>query len=870
MQLWLWTLTHLQEAKDANGAPLYHGNRQGVTFPLADALCWLLAVRAQILDVLVLESRGADNPALADALPGAVQFFTDLCHVQSARATGEAGRICAELVMGYLRHASWDDPNAPGCMGGDEVDELEGLIPGFASGARIYMDVIEADGSHATKAGPCVKFTGLETFRALRSRLDGCLTGSRLAKDRAADALTRVMIPEVQITQPDDAAGGLRHGHGRGRRLRGFRARDQRLPHHAGPGALTHGDGTPRIESRVAPGLPLQVLCFERADDAGAGVSGVVTRARGIRASFPAFDPADVPMTTRVTRESLVYLLDPIGASRRSRPLRLIDGMLRATGGLLIDRHAVRLPFVPGFLNKHDGLIFSLGQFSQWVAGQVMATGAAQVWPASPVATPLFEGNRVAGIRLVDQGTNARGEPGAGFVPGMDGHAALTVVGDGPVGAVGRALDAKFGLPEGHVRDEWALGMKMVVDLREGVDLEPGMVLHTFGFPEPEIFGFLCVLAPRTVSVGIFGPSWFRASAHGLPVPAALDDASVSVAVARRRHAAIVGRQVGAGIRPARRPHLVGDGYARIGEGSGSTNALTGSGGDEAWTTGTRLAEAVVELAQAGQAFTKENLDRAYVTRRRASWLDRELRVAEGARDGFDRGVIWGLTGMGLAGLTRGLVRLPGRRRVKPLPSLDEYFAGRISADEIARIRQRSTADGEFDARCVHGTRRRAGHPLRWAAARLASGRAADGRPGAGARRLRESRAVQEGPVRYLRTHLCVDMCSGQPSRRPGGGVARSRNAYTVARASGTARPRRTQPVPVPTWTSVPAPADCIPSKTRFGALTTDGLSHRCVRRHRAGPAAIARAGHGSGRARPQERSPAARRARSVGESRAV
>jgi hypothetical protein len=27
--------------------------------------------------------------------------------------------------------------------------------------------------------------------------MDGCLTGSRLAKDRAADALTRVMIPEA-------------------------------------------------------------------------------------------------------------------------------------------------------------------------------------------------------------------------------------------------------------------------------------------------------------------------------------------------------------------------------------------------------------------------------------------------------------------------------------------------------------------------------------------------------------------------------------------------------------------------------------------------------------------------------------------------
>ena len=140
-----------------------------MTFPLADALCWLLAARAQILDVLELEARGAENPAVADAVPGYVQFFSDLCHVQAARAAGEAGRICAELVYGLpAAMPSWDDPDAAGCMGGDEVDELEGLIPGFGSGARIYLDVIEADGSHATKAGPCVKFTGLETFQALR------------------------------------------------------------------------------------------------------------------------------------------------------------------------------------------------------------------------------------------------------------------------------------------------------------------------------------------------------------------------------------------------------------------------------------------------------------------------------------------------------------------------------------------------------------------------------------------------------------------------------------------------------------------------------------------------------------------------------
>jgi len=84
MQLWLWTLQHVQTTTDADGTRLYHKSRQGVTFPLADALCWLLAARQFVLDVIELETKGAANPALADGLAGTVAFFTDLCHVQAA------------------------------------------------------------------------------------------------------------------------------------------------------------------------------------------------------------------------------------------------------------------------------------------------------------------------------------------------------------------------------------------------------------------------------------------------------------------------------------------------------------------------------------------------------------------------------------------------------------------------------------------------------------------------------------------------------------------------------------------------------------------------------------------------------------------
>ncbi len=144
MELWLWSLRHLETAKDANGAKLYAKSRQGVTFPLADALSWLVATRQQIVDVLRLEEQGAADPSLSEGLPGTVAFLTDLAHVHAATAAGEAGRICAELVYGYNAEPA-------------EIAE----------------------------------------FAAQRAALDASLAGSRLAKDRAAQSLARVMIPEA-------------------------------------------------------------------------------------------------------------------------------------------------------------------------------------------------------------------------------------------------------------------------------------------------------------------------------------------------------------------------------------------------------------------------------------------------------------------------------------------------------------------------------------------------------------------------------------------------------------------------------------------------------------------------------------------------
>ena len=449
--------------------------------------------------------------------------------------------------------------------------------------------------------------------------------------------------------------------------------------------------GDPCFESKSVPGMPLQVHCYERSDNISAGVSGVVTRARGIRASFPDLNPAEIPMAAEIHEEHVLYLLDPIGASRRSTLLRLGDRVLRAAGPLLgVRNSAFELPWTPPFLHKQPGLVLSIGQFNEWVGSQLMEGGLVQIWPGTPVAAPIFSRHAVEGLRQADQGVTRGGEPDAGFMQGMDVRARLTVVGDGPVGAVSRAIDEQIGLPEGHARREWALGMKFVIEVPEDSPLKPGTVWHTFGFPEPEIFGFLYVHPERLVSVGIFVPSWmgdpqrtsYRYLQHYTQHPALwpyLKDGTLRSWGAKSLEES--GKHG--------EPFLSGDGYARIGEGSGSTNMLTGSGVDEAWTTGVQLGEAVLELLRAGKPFTKENLAVTYETRRQASWVERGAQQAASARNGFHGGFLSGLAGMALAGLSRGRLSIAAH-----IPPAHRQIASSTASLKLEDVAALSVADG--------------------------------------------------------------------------------------------------------------------------------------------------------------------------------
>ena len=195
-------------------------------------------------------------------------------------------------------------------------------------------------------------------------------------------------------------------------------------------------------------------------------------------------------------------------------------------------------------------------------------------------------------------------------------------------------------------------------------------MLHTFGYPEPEIFGFLYVHpGPRRLGGHLRALVVRQSRAHLLPLPAALDAASVPVAVPEgRRSCARWGAKIAAGIGPARR---AASWRATATRASAKARAAPTCSPVRAWTRpgppARNWPKRVLELLKAGKPLHQgeSGSDLRGAAARQLGGRGRP--VAEKSRDGFQRGVIPGLLGMALAGLTEGkLSHRPASRKRMP------------------------------------------------------------------------------------------------------------------------------------------------------------------------------------------------------------
>ncbi len=444
-------------------------------------------------------------------------------------------------------------------------------------------------------------------------------------------------------------------------------------------------------------------------------------------------------------------------------------------------------------------------------------------------------------------------------MPGMDVRAALTVVADGPVGAVGPAARrARSGMPEGHAPARVGGGDEAGGRSPRGhARSRPAPSSTPSAIPEPEIFGFLYVHPDRVASVGIFVPSWFdspvrtsyRYLQHYVQHPAC-------GATSRRRRLRSWGakslQESGRRgepflVRRRLRPHRRG---LRVAPTCSPARAWTRPGPPAcSWP------RACSSCSRPGSPSPARTWSAAYVARRRAE-------LGRGARGGWPRRPATGSSGAWSPGCSAwrspdsaAAAPRSGRSRRTRRAGGDAwrtYYAGRIPPDEIARIRAECRAEGGAAPRRPHGPRRLAADPLStascWSRSRTRCSWAARcrRRPATPTTWSSSTRSCAGAAARSV----CVEICSAE-AIRPG----ERRDARLRSRE---VRPLRRLPVELPhaACPAIRARQHRVPRRrgraALGGELSLTGepdvrIPDRGLREHRPRPPADPRAGgHGA------------------------
>ena len=101
----------------------------------------------------------------------------------------------------------------------------------------------------------------------------------------------------------------------------------------------------------------------------------------------------------------------------------------------------------------------------------------------------LYENEKVIGVRTGDRGIDKHGEPKPNYDQGVDIHAKVTVLGEGPRGSLTKSLINRHDLMKDKNPQVWAIGVKELWQMPRG-SVKAGYVAHTMGFPlGHDIFG---------------------------------------------------------------------------------------------------------------------------------------------------------------------------------------------------------------------------------------------------------------------------------------------------------------------------------------------------------------------------------------------
>jgi electron-transferring-flavoprotein dehydrogenase len=258
-------------------------------------------------------------------------------------------------------------------------------------------------------------------------------------------------------------------------------------------------------------------------------------------------------------------------------------------------------------------------------------------------------------VRTGDKGIDKDGKPKANFEPGVDLHAKVTVLGEGPRGSLTKQLTERINLNQGREPQVYSLGIKELWELPD--DRYPaGRVTHTLGYPsDAKTYGggWIYGMQNRIVNLGYVTGLDYR---DPLLDPHAEFQRYKQHPFLQRlleggkliRYGA---KTIAAG-GPFAMPQLYADGVLLVGDCAGFLNSQRLKGIHTAIKSGMLAAEAIFE-ALVAEDYSARQLAR-YEQLVADSWVMKELRRIRNFHAGFRHGRWLGIANAGLQFLTGG------------------------------------------------------------------------------------------------------------------------------------------------------------------------------------------------------------------------
>jgi electron-transferring-flavoprotein dehydrogenase len=368
-------------------------------------------------------------------------------------------------------------------------------------------------------------------------------------------------------------------------------------------------------------GTEISVVVLEKGSEPGAHIlSGAVMDPRAISELIPDWKKLGAPLNQPVTDDAMVFL-------GRNSSFRVPNFLL------------------PDCFQNHGNYVISLGNFVRWLAQQAEAAGV-EIFPGFPAGEVLYnDDGSVKGVATANMGIGKDGEPTESFQLGMELHAKYTIFAEGSRGHLGRQLIARYRLDEGRDPQAYAIGVKELWEI-DPKKHEPGMVLHTAGWPlKDDTYGgaFLYHMEGNLVTLG-----FITGLDYSNPYLSPFEEMQRWKTHRNIRWYLEGGKRISYGARAITAggllslPKQVFPGGALVGCDAGYLNASRIKGSHAAIKSGMLAAEAAYQAVQAGRSHDELT---AYPELFENSWLHDELNKARNFKAWFKKG-LWPATVM--------------------------------------------------------------------------------------------------------------------------------------------------------------------------------------------------------------------------------